>query len=55
MHLFDDMRGLYAVPPMDAAIMAQHQAIVDAFAGLHLTPARIDISTTVWRLARRGN
>ena len=46
-------RGVYAVQPLDDAIIAQQQAIADTFAGLRVIPARIDIKSAVWRPARR--
>jgi aliphatic sulfonates family ABC transporter substrate-binding protein len=42
-------RGVYAVQPMDAAIIARQQEIADSFFALHIIPARIDVSTAVWR------
>ncbi len=44
-------RGVYAVQPLDDAIIAQQQAIADTFTGLHIIPARIDIRSAVWRSA----
>jgi aliphatic sulfonates family ABC transporter substrate-binding protein len=42
-------RGVYAVRPMDEAIIARQQAIADTFARLRLIPARIDVGKAVWR------
>ena len=41
-------RGVYAVQPMDQAIIARQQAIADSFADLKIIPARIDIRSAVW-------
>lgn len=41
-------RGVYAVQRIDAAIIAQQQAIADSFAALRIIPARIDIRQAVW-------
>lgn len=43
------LRGVYAVQPMDDAIVAQQQAIADTFAGLRILPSRIDVRAAVWR------
>lgn len=43
------LRGVYAVQPLDDAIIAQQQAIADTFAGLKVIPGRIDIRAAVWR------
>lgn len=48
------LRGIYAVQPMDDAIVARQQAIADTFAGLRLIPARIDVRSAVWRPAPAG-
>lgn len=42
-------RTLFAVQPMDAAIVAQQQAIADSFFDLHIIPRRIDVAAAVWR------
>jgi aliphatic sulfonates family ABC transporter substrate-binding protein len=42
-------RGVYAVQPMDAAIIAKQQEIADSFFHLHIIPARIDVAAAVWR------
>jgi sulfonate transport system substrate-binding protein len=42
-------RGVYAVQPMDQAIIARQQAIADSFADLKIIPARIDIGRAVWK------
>ncbi len=42
-------RGVYAVQPLDEAIIGQQQEIADTFAGLRVIPARIDIRAAVWR------
>jgi aliphatic sulfonates family ABC transporter substrate-binding protein len=42
-------RGVYAVQPMDQAIIARQQAIADSFADLKIIPARIDIRSAVWK------
>lgn len=41
-------RGIYAVQPMDDAIIAQQQDVADTFARLRIIPARIDVSAAVW-------
>ena len=46
-------RGVYAVQPMDDAIIAQQQAIADTFAELRILPARINVRAAVWRAERR--
>ena len=45
-------RGIYAVQPMNEAIIAQQQAIADTFAGLRVIPSRIDVRAAVWRPER---
>lgn len=42
-------RGVYAVQPLDATIVAQQQAIADSFAALRIIPARIDVAQAVWQ------
>ena len=46
-------RGVYAVQPLDDAIIGQQQAIADTFADLRIIPARIDIRAAVWRPTRQ--
>ncbi len=46
-------RGVYAVQPMDPAIIAQQQDIADTFALLRIIPAPIDVRQAVWVPARR--
>jgi aliphatic sulfonates family ABC transporter substrate-binding protein len=41
-------RGVYAVQPLDARIIAQQQDIADTFARLRIIPAKIDIRKAVW-------
>jgi len=41
-------RGVYAVRPLDARIIAQQQDIADTFARLRIIPSRIDIRKAVW-------
>ena len=41
-------RGLYAVQPMDDAIIARQQGIADQFARMHIIPQRIDVRAIVW-------
>jgi aliphatic sulfonates family ABC transporter substrate-binding protein len=41
-------RGVYAVRPLDARIIAQQQDIADTFARLRIIPAHIDIRQAVW-------
>jgi aliphatic sulfonates family ABC transporter substrate-binding protein len=41
-------RGVYAVQPMDAAIIVQQQEIADTFARLKIIPAHVDIRKAVW-------
>ncbi len=45
-------RGVYAVQPMDEAIIARQQSVADTFAGLRIIPARIDVRAAVWRPER---
>ncbi len=45
-------RGIYAVQPMDEAIIAQQQSVADTFAALRVIPARIDVRAAVWRPER---
>lgn len=45
-------RGVYAVQPMDEAIIARQQAIADTFAALRVIPARVDVRAAVWRPER---
>ena len=45
-------RGVYAVQPMNDAIIAQQQAIADTFAALRVIPARVDVRAAVWRPER---
>lgn len=45
-------RGVYAVQPMDEAIIAQQQSIADTFAALRVIPARVDVRAAVWRPER---
>ncbi len=45
-------RGVYAVQPMDEAIIARQQAIADTFAALRLIPARVDVRAAAWRPER---
>jgi aliphatic sulfonates family ABC transporter substrate-binding protein len=47
-------RGVYAVQPMDAAIIARQQAIADTFAQLRIIPARIDVAAAVWKPPARN-
>jgi aliphatic sulfonates family ABC transporter substrate-binding protein len=46
-------RGVYAVQPLEDAIIAQQQDIADSFARLRIIPARIDVRAAVWRPARQ--
>ena len=46
-------RGVYAVQPMDAAIISQQQDIADTFARLRIIPAPIDVRQAVWAPAGR--
>ena len=46
-------RGVYAVQPMNDAIIAQQQAIADTFAALRVIPARVDVRAAVWRPERQ--
>ncbi len=41
-------RGVYAVQPMDDAIITRQQGIADLFASLHIIPARVDVRAIVW-------
>jgi sulfonate transport system substrate-binding protein len=41
-------RGVYAVQPLDGAIIARQQEIADTFARLKIIPAPIDIRKLVW-------
>ncbi len=41
-------RGVYAVQPMDAGIIAQQQGIADTFARLRIIPSPIDVRRIVW-------
>ena len=41
-------RGVYAVQPFDATILAQQQDIADTFARLRIIPAPIDVRRVVW-------
>ncbi len=41
-------RGVYAVQPLDSAIIAQQQEIADTFARLKIIPSHIDIRKAVW-------
>lgn len=41
-------RGVYAVQPMDEAVIAQQQGIADTFARLRIIPARIEVRRAVW-------
>ena len=45
-------RGVYAVQPMDEAIIARQQSVADTFAALRVIPARIDVRAAVWRPER---
>ncbi len=45
-------RGVYAVQPMDEAIIARQQAVADTFAALRVIPARVDVRAAVWRPER---
>lgn len=47
-------RGVYAVQPMDGAIIARQQAIADTFAQLRIIPARIDVAAAVWKAPARS-
>jgi aliphatic sulfonates family ABC transporter substrate-binding protein len=42
-------RGVYAVQPMDAAIIARQQAVADTFAAMRIIPSRVDVRAAVWR------
>ncbi len=42
-------RGVYAVQPMDAAIIARQQNIADTFTRLKIIPTHIDIASAVWK------
>jgi aliphatic sulfonates family ABC transporter substrate-binding protein len=42
-------RGVYAVQPLDEAIVAQEQGIADLFSTLRIIPAKIDVRGAVWR------
>jgi hypothetical protein len=42
---------VYAVQPVDDAIIAQEQGIADLFSTLHIIPAKIDVRAAVWRPA----
>ena len=46
-------RGVYAVQPMDPAIVAQQQDIADTFARLRIIPAPIDVRQALWTPAGR--
>jgi aliphatic sulfonates family ABC transporter substrate-binding protein len=46
------LRGVYAVQPMDDAIIARQQAVADSFAALRVIPARVDVRAAVWRPER---
>jgi sulfonate transport system substrate-binding protein len=41
-------RGVYAVQPMNDAIIARQQAIADLFATLQIIPEKLDIRAIVW-------
>ena len=41
-------RGVYAVQPMDAAIVARQQHLADLFAAQRIIPAKIDVQSIVW-------
>ena len=45
-------RGVYAVQPMDEAIIARQQSVADTFAALRVIPARVDVRAAVWRPER---
>ncbi len=45
-------RGVYAVQPMDEAIIARQQSVADTFAALRVIPAHIDVRAAVWRPER---
>lgn len=45
-------RGIYAVQPMDEAIIARQQSVADTFAALRVIPSRIDVRAAVWRPER---
>ncbi len=47
-------RGVYAVQPLDPAIVTQQQAIADRFAELRIIPTRIDVAKAVWRPERQS-
>ncbi len=42
------LRGVYAVQPMDDAIVAQQQSIADLFARNHIVPKPVEIRRAVW-------
>lgn len=44
-------RGVYAVQPMDDAVIARQQEVADTFADLHLIPSRIGVRAAVWQPA----
>ena len=41
-------RGLYAVQPMDDAVIALQQSVADVFTANHVIPTRIDVRAAVW-------
>ena len=41
-------RGVYAVQPMDDAIIARQQGIADLFTALRIIPTKLDIRAIVW-------
>ena len=45
-------RGVYAVQPMDEAIIARQQSVADTFAALRVIPTRVDVRAAVWRPER---
>jgi sulfonate transport system substrate-binding protein len=45
-------RGVYAVQPMDEAIIARQQAVADTFAALRVIPARVGVRAAVWQPER---
>ena len=44
-------RGVYAVQPMDDAVIAVQQGIADTFHRLRIIPARVDVRAAVWQPA----
>ncbi len=47
-------RGVYAVQPMNDAIIARQQGIADLFASLRIIPTKLDVRAIVWTPATRA-